>query len=483
VRAAATRVFEGLADPIDAWRPEGVFDLTGTRRSGGPGEPPVYAWSLEPHTLSFSRRGRTIAFGTVEGRVARDESGGVVEGLRLRAPTWGVAADGTWSTDPAVRADLAVALDAARIDDELIASLPLEVAEILEAIDVKVTERVALNGGVVHYRADAPEGETRLAFDADIEFAGLSARPGVPLTDARGAATIAYGMRTGAPKPTFDVEIACDDFRVFGIEMSDARARLGQGERPDVHLLRFFEARTNGGRITGRAAFADATAMGLGVPGRSYEIQAEVTGVRFGPLLAQMSRARALARDADTGSSPNPPAGHSLDEPVDRGILDASFSVFGAFDGDATRRGRGTLRVEGGDVLNLPGIVPLLELSNLQAPAGEKVDLAFTDFFIEGDRLLFDKLYMYSPSIRITGEGRMTWSTTALDLSVESRGMRQIPLLSDILTSVREEIVSTRVTGTLYDPQFRYEQLSGARRLFDTMLGGNADEQDEREER
>ena len=31
----------------------------------------------------------------------------------------------------------------------------------------------------------------------------------------------------------------------------------------------------------------------------------------------------------------------------------------------------------------MPGMVPLLELSNLQAPAGERVDLAFVDFFVD----------------------------------------------------------------------------------------------------
>ena len=463
LRAIAATMNPEAGRVIDQWKPAGRFDLQAQRTtSDDAGAPPVITWAVEPRSLSFEHRGKTITFQNVSGRIARENTAGRIDNLRLEADGWTATADGSFTPAPEIAADVRLGLEVHRITPELIAALPGPVADVVDAIDLSISQHLALSGARLRYRPDAPDGEIRTAFEGALQYAGLAAKPGVSISDAGGTASVHYEQRTGADKPDFSVEMNADFFRVLGVEMTDAHARLEQGESPDVHLLRRFEAQSNGGRISGYAAFADARRMNLGVDGRSYEIHTEVSGVRFGPLLAQMK-----------------PSGGD-DAPADRGIMDASFSIFGAFADESSRRGRGTVRVEGGDVLNMPGIVPLLELSNLQPPANEKVDLAFTDFFITGDKLLFEDLYLYSPSIRITGAGQMGWPSTELDLRIETRGMRQIPILSEILTSLREEIVSTRVTGTLYHPQFRYEQLSGARRLFGAVLGGHGEEREPR---
>ena len=45
-------------------------------------------------------------------------------------------------------------------------------------------------------------------------------------------------------------------------------------------------------------------------------------------------------------------------------------------------------------------------------------------------------------------------------------------LLTEIFERVRNELVTARIGGTLYDPQVEVEQLTATRRLLDAIIGG-----------
>ncbi|MEM9084257.1 MAG: hypothetical protein AAGB34_11720, partial [Planctomycetota bacterium] len=233
------------------------------------------------------------------------------------------------------------------------------------------------------------------------------------------------------------------------------------GRRDGQTVIPYMRARTYEGVLSGRAAITlDPNDPKQG----DYEFSAEISRINFGKMLLEVG-----AIDPDTNPEYNP----------ERGELSANIAVTGKLNDDSTRRGRGLLRIQDGDILDAPGIIPILTLSNLQIPTGEVPDLAYTDFYVQGDRIVYPEITItqaageraYEGSFWIEGSGEMLWPDLDLDLRFVTRGRRHIPLVSELLQGVRDEIVTTRVTGTLYDPIMRYEQLTATRQLIDSIFG------------
>ena len=65
------------------------------------------------------------------------------------------------------------------------------------------------------------------------------------------------------------------------------------------------------------------------------------------------------------------------------------------------RVGRGSVRVWGGTLLRIPLASRLIELSNLQAPTGQRIDYAQSEFFVEGDTINFERLNAASSSLAL----------------------------------------------------------------------------------
>jgi len=134
------------------------------------------------------------------------------------------------------------------------------------------------------------------------------------------------------------------------------------------------------------------------------------------------------------------------------GVFDASLS-FETIIGDVSATiGRGLVRVRSGELVEMPGVLPLLELSNLQIPIGERLDIGYADFYLLGDRLMFDVLEASSPSLLILGEGGVRFTDGAIDLAFRTRGTSGIPIVSAVLEGVRNAIdVGNHLRGRGYE--------------------------------
>ncbi len=162
-----------------------------------------------------------------------------------------------------------------------------------------------------------------------------------------------------------------------------------------------------------------------------------------------------------------------------RGELDAEMTLSGLVGVAGSRRGRGTVHVggEGVRVINMPLVVRLVEVSNLQLPSNDRLDFAQAAFYIEGGRVCFEDLAIFSKAVAIMGYGTMDWPDTRLDLRFNSRSARPIPVLSWVVQGIRDEIVSTSVTGTLGRPKVELRQFAGTRRMLSRALGeGDTDQ-------
>jgi hypothetical protein len=62
-----------------------------------------------------------------------------------------------------------------------------------------------------------------------------------------------------------------------------------------------------------------------------------------------------------------------------------------------------------------------------------------------------------------------------LDMTFNSRGTTRLPLLSDIFEVLRNEIATTRITGTIDEPDVQSQPLVGTRRAIDMMFNPDAE--------
>ena len=173
-------------------------------------------------------------------------------------------------------------------------------------------------------------------------------------------------------------------------------------------------------------------------------------------------------------------SGWSKADDLSRGSLLGDLTLTGPV-GVADRRiGRGTVEIKGGSVLALPGLINLIEASNLSFPLGATIDLAEADFFIDGSTLAFEKLSASSKRIEILGYGTLSWPARELDLRFSSRAINPIPVISSLLESLRDELITISVTGTVEDPVYSANQFGETRRLVNALLGKPLSEQQQR---
>jgi hypothetical protein len=128
-------------------------------------------------------------------------------------------------------------------------------------------------------------------------------------------------------------------------------------------------------------------------------------------------------------------------------------------------------------VLNVPFLTRLVEVSNFVLPANAKLDFASAEFYLDGGLITFSDLSVYSEAVEILGYGTMTWPAQILDLRFNSRSARPIPVLSAIVQGIRDELVTTHVTGKLGEQQFKLEQFPGTRRMLGRAVGAPQSEQ------
>lgn len=453
----------GLAAILDEYNPAGTFSVALHRLRTPPAEPRT-EWTMRIDRLALTRDGTPIPITSVAGSIAGSDADGRVGPMTAEGEGWRMTVDGEWrgggggggsgGEGEGVVFDATLGVRVSEVTESFLASVPRPLDAVLRALEPRTDGSIELHDARLRIASSAPSAEPALEFTGDLHLDRVAISAGVPIERITGDADFAYRSAPGKA-PALSLNIDAATAAVFGVQVTDARAEFRDDPRTGAILLRSIAGDVHGGRVLGRGAFrpardsADATRF-------SYTLAAEVQQADFDAVLRDL----------------RPSLNESAPAPIDRGRLDAALTVAGATrDGQRSLEGRLTARVEDGDVLNLPGVVPLLQLWNLQLPAGERIDLAFADAFLDDRGLVFDELGLYSPSLRITGDGSIRWSDQSVALTFESEGARTIPVLSELFRGVQGEIATARVTGRLSDPRLDYQSLSGARQIFGAIFG------------
>jgi hypothetical protein len=409
--------------------------------------------------------------------------GGLIDALRIHGAGWTAGFDGAWRTGggepadggegvPAFQVESRVMLNADGLTPALLALAPPRTRKVLEETGA------AFEGGLRFHDA-----QMRLDLDEDLtlvgggvhgvlSFAGLSMDPGMPVTDVTGRANV--DAEQAGDVLTVEAAVQADSLRVAGVHLADANVYLRTGTEPGNLVIPVASASCHGGRISARGLIS-----GLNMTeddALQYEADVSVTGLRFAPVLAQLDFQE--HQPGPEGEDAGPLAAAVLSTDESRGLMDATVTLRGLAGDPSSRSGRGALRINGGDVIELPGVMGLLQLSNLQLPSAEKLDYLQTEFFLNGNDVDFEHISLLAESLSLVGSGRMDWQDKSLDFTFNSMSRVRIPIWSDVFEALRNEIVTTTVRGTVSNPEVSTRPLTTTGAVIGSLFGAERDFRD-----
>ena len=447
----------------EALKPAGEFTAELAIRGGG-GEPLNVGGLIEPRSFRFEIDGVPVSFESITGSMQFGGGEGSFHRLAGRAEEWSFLVDGSWRAQPegrpadggppprkGVLLDLAITAQGSRLTPDARVILPRALREALEGIKLQVHGPFAISDARLTLMTGVPTEQAWTRFNGTVGFEGISLEAGAKVEECNGRFTARF-ERTADGPPIFRIAVLADALRIAGATASQTRVVVQNGDAVGAVVLPMLTGVCHSGRFSGRVRVAPA-ASGE----REYTASFQLAGVDFGGLLYELSN------KADKKPSP----------PGSRGQLDAELTIGGFVNAPETRRGRGSFRVTGKDVrvLNLPGILPLIEVSNLQLPANDSLDYAEAAFFIDAGLVSFERLAVYSRAIEISGFGTMSWPQTELDLRLSSRSARPIPVVSWLFQGIRNQLVGTQVRGTVREPKVRLVTMPTTRRMLGPVVG------------
>jgi len=472
IRRAVTQAAQigdgGGASPVNWSTLAGLFDadVSIEREAGGE---PVMTGVIRPRSAEFDAGEERVRFERINGAVHFDELGGRFDGLRLMAEAWETTLNGAWTASPALRGELEISAEGERLPEDLVALLPEDVRAAFNDLDLRADGGFELDRATLGFSeaegAEGSAGPPSLSFRGDVSFAGVSFGAAAPVSDFSGKATIVAGPGVKGSGPRLDVDIRNASGIAAGIQFTGGAARL-QSEGAGSQLMApRFTAAVHGGRLAGSAEFNEIVLGDRKEPRMGFTLDVRIAGVDLAGLAADATRS------ADAAESKRE------DDP--RGKVEAHLSLSGVVGLPELSEGRGSLQVSGGELVKFPLLMRILEVSALQAPRGEPVDQADARFFILGERAYFETLVVRSRSIVVMGTGTASWPGLDLDVRFRTSGAFRVPIISNIVDVIRNELATIVVTGPIDAPEFSTVQLPGTRQVLQGVVGQDVDGQGE----
>jgi hypothetical protein len=120
----------------------------------------------------------------------------------------------------------------------------------------------------------------------------------------------------------------------------------------------------------------------------------------------------------------------------------------------------------------------LLQITHLSLPVTRSFDQALISYYVQDQLVTFERLLLASDTMQLSGRGTMKYDTQALDLTLTSSNPGGLKLgpVTDLIDSVRDQLVTIRVTGTLTEPETRVQQLSGLAKAWQDVFGESTSE-------
>lgn len=281
----------------------------------------------------------------------------------------------------------------------------------------------------------SPRGElvrTDVASDISIHGASLAMSPHMSQFSANVGLTIA----SDAEATSLVGEVTNGRAILAGREINNFSTMLHKHETNPEFFIERFHGSMGTGSIAGDAR------VELAAPHR-FEMDFTLMGVPIAAL--------ALPRD---GVDPSLPT--QAGEP---GLVSARIGLGGDASGVGSRRGRGSASIKEAELARLPIALAILQVAQLSLALDTVVTEGDFEFTIDQDRLHFDEFKIACRDVVLSGDGWLNTETTELALRLRNRGT--LPILSDLLGGVTNQLFQIDVRGTLQEPRGSIAPLPG----------------------
>lgn len=474
VQAAMRSIDPRLNDWADAIDLTGRLDgsLTFDRTAGEVSGFQISDGEIRPQSLRFQRNGRRVAIDDIRGDITLNPTGGEFRELSVRSDDWNAALSGRWfgGTTPGLEVDLM--LSGSRLSGSVFGLLPEPVIEVAWMIGLEMDGPFELRDA--HFAFNAPVGGVDLGdgfrdgvgFEGRMSFRGARIGLGAPITNIDGDMRIRMNRPPFAADSTFELDVQFDRFFVAGILAQDGQVTIRSSSEADSAWRIMGIATSHGGRMWGDGTIQIGDFKGPRFDGHGSGIGSAPDNMgryEFDLRLSGLDLAGALS-DLSSESSAAQPAGQ-------RGRVDASLTIGGEVGKPNWPRGSGALRIAGGELAKLPLAMSVLELGNIIPPIGERLDYASAELTLANGVIRLGRVLAVSPSLALVGDGSMRLDDGTLDLRFGASTNSRLPVFSSIFDLLRNELLTTRVRGTIAHPELSVQQLGGTRRFLGRLLG------------
>jgi hypothetical protein len=467
---------KGRADALIDLRPIDTTEIVDAP-TGALRIPPVTLdGSLTPRSLTLTRNNHTLDLPTIEGQITFDGLTGRAESIHAVGAQHELFVDGLFSVDleRGATIDMSIGARGDVLADPMKAVLPQALIDTVDQLDLHAPGGVEL--GDLHIAAtNLGRADARYDITGNASVRGADLSVGIPITelDTNLAFDVSADEDSGLQ---YTLDLEADRLRAGLLRVHNARATIvSEPGQPRNLVVPDLRAGMHGGMVTGTA---QVRVDQSDTPRFSTELQC--SGVRAAPIFDDL-----FLPPQGLEGPPRPGfaavrSAWNVDDDLSRGALTADLALQGIVGQTDGREGRGYVRVAGGSIVALPGLINLIEASNLTLPTGSKLNLAEAEFYIDDDKMAFERISASSDAIEILGFGTMDWTSRAIDLRFRSRSIEPIPVLSSLLEGIRDELITTRVTGAPGSIDYNAEQFGTTKRLIRAMLGEKETEQQRR---
>jgi hypothetical protein len=466
----------------DSVHPAGSADVT-VDYSGSAGEDETsaldtgYAISITPRHLSANVDAAPYRLDNISGTLNISPDQVTLSNISAQHGGATVHVSGTGSLNTASSAanagsswDLHLAGERMLIDDDLLHAVPTSLAGLLQSLKMKgriafdfsklsiapapaSTQQIAHSPGTTLASSRGPRPSSTPITDPplNVDFAmkiksdDASMDVGMPLSNVSGIADLAGSTRDGKLNQLTGT-VDASTLSLSQRSMTDLHLELNKPVGMDVLQVNKVQGRIAGGEIAGQVewAFPD-----IG-PSR-YAIG----------LVLHGADAREMSGDKTADI---------------HGILDASLAVEGNYNDPTSRRGRGDVEVTGSDMYHIPLVLGLLQITNLALPITSPFSQATARYSIEGQRVTFEQIDLRAKEMVMQGTGHLDFDTKRVSMvfTTDNTTWPKLPIIGDLISSARHELLQINVTGTLQSPKVSATAMNTFTTTIDQVLAGGS---------
>jgi hypothetical protein len=363
-----------------------------------------------------------------------------------------IAVSGQGRLDKQQAWDLKISAENLAVDNELLAALPDSLATVLRGL--KVSGNIGLDLPKLNYWPTGQTAATQPAdargdidFAAKIKMEGASMDVGLPATNMRGDLDLA-GLVRGGDLHRLAGQCEVDSLLLAGRPASDFKFALAKSsDDPEIDVT----------RVEGKFADGD-------IAGQGDYIYPDNAPSRYDVNL--------VLRDADVRQLTSGPAKDI------NGRLTASLQLGGAWDDPASRRGHGDVAVVGDRLYNIPVMLGLMQITNLQLPLSSPFNRIQTRYTLEGQKVTFETIELKSNDVTMTGSGELDFAAkqVSLWLATTNPALVALPIVGPLLGGANEELLRIHIKGTIDQPKVSASTFDTVTTTVDQVFKGNDQE-------